>query len=131
VSFFLLFNLENLLQADQVLQNAESNTGSLRDRLQLGKWPALVSRWVAQDYIKLQKGETAESLITNNAIPFGSRFDAEFGNNLLLRMVKELRFDKWYKEEAEEQEDGKEKRESEVVARSARRSLRPTIEDEV
>jgi hypothetical protein len=46
-------------------------------------------------------------LITKNAIILGSEFSPEFGDELLLRMAKELNFDEPQENEAAKQEDGK------------------------
>jgi hypothetical protein len=104
VFFIVYFKSDEGLDTDQLRQNVEAHTGVDCDSLPFGRWTDVVARWASQDYLKLEKRDSADPLVLKRAVTLGPRFAAEFGERRLRRMARELIFDEAPPGEEEEEE---------------------------
>jgi hypothetical protein len=116
VFFILYFKGDDGVDLEQLRQNVEANSGVNCDALYFGRWPDVVARWVAQDYLKLEKRESADPTVVRKVVTIGPRFHAEFGEKMLVGMAKELIFSETPSPEEDEEDapTGKDPEESDA-----------------
>jgi hypothetical protein len=105
VFFIIYFKGDDGLDLEQLRQNVEANTGVDCDALEFGRWQDVVARWAAQDYVKLEKRDSADPTVVRKVVTIGPRFHAEFGEKTLIRMAKELIFDEAPPPEDEDEDE--------------------------
>jgi hypothetical protein len=116
IFFILHFKAAEEIDADQLRQNVEARTCVDCDALPFGKWPDLIAKWASQDYIRLEKRDAIDQNVARKVITLGGRFHAEFGEELLQKMAKELISDEAQPNEEEDaHEKAKEKAPEEEV----------------
>lgn len=112
--FIVYFKGEDGCELDQLRTNLEQNSGISFDRSEF-KWPDIVTKWASEDYLKITKGEDdADPTVEKRMVTLGPRFEAEFGTELLVKMAKELIFDKSQEEEEIVEEEKEEEETAEV-----------------
>ncbi|OHT14435.1 hypothetical protein TRFO_15228 [Tritrichomonas foetus] len=87
--FFIVYFKGDLVDMDQLWQILE-NSGVPAESDTFGKLTDLLNKWISQDYFKSKKKENDTSAGPKKVISLGPRFYAEFGNDVLMAMAKEL-----------------------------------------
>jgi hypothetical protein len=112
VFFIIYFKGDDGLDLGQLRRNVEVNTGVNCDTLEFGMWQDVVGRWAAQDYVRLEKRDSADPTIIRKVVTLGPRFHAEFGEKMLIRMAKELIFDEAPPPQEEDEEEAPNEKEA-------------------
>lgn len=108
--FFIVHYKGNLVEMEQIWQILESS-GVPSESDVFGKWPEIMNKWISQDYFRAKKKDDDNSPIPKRLISLGPRFYAEFSEETLVSMAKELVCD--ITPEENEKEDEKENEEEE------------------